>query len=138
MIKEMGAGMIKITDEVRPECWFAPAELEALREDAKEWAKWDDSEKLLEEERKEEEDMFEASLVAEYGKVAAPGDGKPERIKEILAADGIETPYEMSRKTGTGELSYGNEKRQWYKDGKLHGDDGRAVELSNGTELWYQ
>jgi hypothetical protein len=27
---------------------------------------------------------------------------------------------------------------EWFKDGQRHGDDGPAVEYSNGTKLWYR
>jgi len=34
------------------------------------------------------------------------------------------------------ENSYGN--KHWYKDGKLHREDGPAIEYSNGSKHWHQ
>ena len=31
-----------------------------------------------------------------------------------------------------------DETKRWYRDGKLHREDGPAIEYVNGTKLWYR
>lgn len=38
-------------------------------------------------------------------------------------------------KEGAAVDAYGN--KVWYKDGKLHREDGPAIELANGEKFWY-
>ena len=35
-------------------------------------------------------------------------------------------------------IEYADGTKRWYKDGKLHRDDGPAAEYANGTKFWYK
>ena len=35
-------------------------------------------------------------------------------------------------------MEYYDGTKEWYRDGKLHREDGPAVERSNGTKEWYR
>ena len=36
------------------------------------------------------------------------------------------------------EYEFGDGVKEWYKDGKLHREDGPAIEYSNGDKIWYK
>jgi len=38
----------------------------------------------------------------------------------------------------TGVVEYSDGSKYWYKNGKLHREDGPAIENSNGTKEWYK
>ena len=38
----------------------------------------------------------------------------------------------------TGTLTYPQGSREWYRNGKLHREDGPALERSDGTKEWYK
>ena len=40
-----------------------------------------------------------------------------------------------TRYTGIAEFTNGS--KQWYKEGKLHREDGPACDYSNGTKFWF-
>ena len=54
-------------------------------------------------------------------------------MKTITLSNSIQLPYNF-----TGSVEYLNISKCWYKKGKLHREDGPAVELVRGQKEWYK
>ena len=44
----------------------------------------------------------------------------------------------LSKEDQTGCVKFSNGDKAWYKEGKLHREDGPAVEFANGSKEWYK
>ena len=54
-------------------------------------------------------------------------------MKTITLSNSIQLPYNF-----TGSVEYLNISKYWYKEDKLHREDGPAVELVRGQKEWYK
>ena len=61
------------------------------------------------------------------------------QIYEVHVYDGSKSWYQegkLHRDDGPA-IEYANGTKKWYQEGKLHRDDGPAIEYANGTKNWY-
>jgi len=54
-------------------------------------------------------------------------------MKSILISSSSDIPINY-----TGHVKYSDGTQKWYKNGKVHREDGPAVIYSNGTQYWYK
>jgi hypothetical protein len=64
----------------------------------------------------------------------------PNNLKEILWKDHIGVNVSIrviNLEDRTYRIKYDNGDKEWYKDDKLHREDGPAIELADGGSEWY-